>query len=54
MRGLLADVNCEGQVEALVAIFVSKTWHDVWQKLNITAETFTSVSLPRRAPDVEV
>ena len=54
MRGLLADVNCEGQVEVLVAIFLSRTWKDVWQKLNLSLETFTSVGLPRRALDVEI
>jgi hypothetical protein len=54
MRGLLADVNCEGQVEVLVAIFLSKTWKGVWRELNLSLETFTSAGLPRRALDVEV
>src|SRR5437868_8392269 len=54
MRGLLADVNCEGQVQALKAVFVSKAWHEVWQHLNITVEDFPSVGLSRRTPDVEI
>jgi hypothetical protein len=41
-------------MEVLVAIFLSKTWHEVWQEMNLSVETFTSVGLPRRALDVDI
>lgn len=54
MRGLLADHNCEGHVQALARIFVSKTWHSVWQDLNLNMKTLASVGLSQRAPDIEI
>lgn len=51
MNGLLADVNCEGQVGALVRVFESSTWKDVWSQLQLAVYGFEQVSLDRRAPD---
>jgi uncharacterized protein DUF5615 len=54
MHGLLADANCEGHLEALVRIFESPTWNDVWQKLGLTITSFEELSLDRRTPDRQV
>jgi hypothetical protein len=54
MHGLLVDVNCEGQVAALVRLFESPTWKDVWQRLQLTVYYFNHLSLDTRTPDRRV
>ena len=54
MRGILADNDVEGILSALVSIWLSETWRDLWIELNCSLETFPSLDLPRDATDAVV
>ncbi len=54
MKGILADNDVEGIVTALVSIWLSETWRDLWIELNCSLETFTSLGLLRDATDAVV
>jgi hypothetical protein len=34
MKGILADINVEKQRRAVLAIWASATWHEIWAPLN--------------------
>ena len=52
MRGILADINVQGQFEAVVEqIFQSSEWTEVWADLNLTVESFHSLGLAVDAED---
>jgi hypothetical protein len=54
MKGILADNDVEGILTALVSIWLSETWRDLWIELNCSLETFPSLDLPRDATDAVV
>ncbi|MBW3541997.1 MAG: hypothetical protein KY476_17140 [Planctomycetes bacterium] len=54
MRGILADVNCEGQVSYLVALLRSGYRQDFWDSMNLEALRFKDVALNSVANDVDV
>ena len=54
MKGILADNDVEGIFAAIVTIWLSETWHDLWISLNWPLETFASIGLPRNASDALV
>jgi len=54
MKGILADNDVEGILAALVSIWLSETWRDLWIELNCSLETFPSLDLPRDATDAVV
>jgi hypothetical protein len=54
MRGILTDNDVEGILTALVSIWLSETWRDLWVELNCLLETFASLELPRDATDAAV
>jgi hypothetical protein len=46
MRGLLADVNVQGQFETMVEqIWCSPEWAELWESLKLTVESFSSLQL---------
>ncbi len=45
MRGVLSDHNIEGHVDALVAIWKSEEWHEFWDYLDLTAESFATLGI---------
>jgi hypothetical protein len=51
MRGVLADINMVAQGRAIVSIWTSDTWRELWSELGLTVETFASLGLPFDAPD---
>ena len=51
MKAILADNDVEGILAALVSIWLSDTWRDLWIELNCSLETFPSLDLPRNASD---
>jgi hypothetical protein len=51
MRGILADINVVAQVEALVFIWTSDTWRELWLDLGLVLETFPTLGLSYDAPD---
>ena len=54
MRGILADNNVEGILTALVSIWLSESWRELWIGLHCSLETFASLDLPRDATDAVV
>jgi len=46
MKAILADNDVEGILAALVSIWLSDTWRDLWIELNCSLETFPSLDLP--------
>jgi hypothetical protein len=54
MRGILADNDVEGILTALVTIWLSETWRELWIELDCSLETFASLNLPRDATDAVV
>lgn len=51
MRGILADTNRVAQGRALVWIWTSDLWRDLWSELGLAVESFASLGLPLDAPD---
>ena len=54
MKAILADNDVEGILAALVSIWLSDTWRNLWIELNCSLETFPSLDLPRNASDAVV
>ncbi|HZW33683.1 MAG TPA: hypothetical protein VFF52_23380 [Isosphaeraceae bacterium] len=51
MRGILADINVGKQRRAILAIWSSDTWRDLWSALGLSVVSFPAVGLSYRAPD---
>ena len=51
MPGLLADVNAEGHLNALLAVCRSQGWIDVWASLDVEVVRLQDIGLPRMVPD---
>ena len=51
MRGILADVNIGAQRDALLTIWTSNVWHDVWNELGLSVLSFPTLGLSFDAPD---
>jgi hypothetical protein len=54
MRGILADINVGRQQRALLSIWVSDAWRDVWNGLELVVESFPTLGLADDAPDAEI
>ena len=51
MRGILADINVEGQRDAVLSIWASDSWRDLWNGLGLVVESFPTLGLAFDAPD---
>ena len=51
MRGILADINVGKQRRAILAIWGSETWRDVWNALGLAVFSFPTQTLPYDASD---
>jgi len=51
MKGVLADINIEGQYKAILAIWVSDTWRDLWSGLELAVVSFPALGLSFDASD---
>src|SRR5690349_3725086 len=54
MRAIMADNDSGGQLDALLAVFNTDEWRDLWQALGLAVVTFESLGLARDAPDALV
>jgi len=54
MRGILADHNIEGHFRALIAIWETAPWREVWTELHIAVESFGSLGILPDASDTEL
>jgi hypothetical protein len=51
MRGILADINVIAQCNALLSIWTSATWGELWLALDWSVATFASLGLSADATD---
>jgi hypothetical protein len=51
MKGILADINVGKQRRAIVAIWASETWRDLWNDLGLSVPSFRTVGLSYDSPD---
>lgn len=51
MKGILADVNIQGQVDLLVVFMQAEPWKLFWDHLHLQYFHFTDVGLAPSAPD---
>jgi hypothetical protein len=54
MKGLLADVNVQGQVETLRVLLESPGWQDLWASLGLQVFNFSAVGLDADATDARI
>ncbi len=51
MRGILADINIQGQVEILRLILEGDYWAEVWRHLSLGLYKFADFGLDAKTPD---
>jgi len=51
VRGILADINVRGQVRAILSIWNSDVWREIWLALGLSRESFPSLGLSLEASD---
>lgn len=54
MRGLLADINVGRQRDAILSIWASEYWLDVWNDLGLAVENFPGLGLDYNASDAVI
>ena len=54
MRGILADINMAGHGDALLSIWTSDAWSDLWSGLGLVMESFPALGLPYDASDAVI
>lgn len=54
MRGIIADNDVEGIVAALVAVWLSDEWKEIWKSCSYDIESFASLGLARDATDAVI
>jgi hypothetical protein len=45
MRGILADINAGKHVKAIISVWASDTWRDLWNHLGLFVTSFPALSL---------
>ena len=51
MKGILADINVGKQRRAILAIWASNTWRDLWNELGLSVLSFQTLGLSYDSPD---
>jgi hypothetical protein len=51
MKGILADINVGKQRRAILAIWASDTWRDLWNDLGLSVLSFRTAGLSYDSPD---
>jgi hypothetical protein len=54
MQGILADINVEGQRDAILSIWTTAGWRDLWNGLGLVVVNFPSLGLPYNASDAVI
>jgi len=54
MRGILADINVGKQRRAILGIWASDTWRDLWNSLGVSVVSFPAVDLSYDSPDTVI
>lgn len=54
MRGILSDHNIEGHFRALIAIWETEPWREIWKELDVAVESFGSLEILPDVSDAEL
>ena len=54
MRGILSDHNIEGHFRALITIWETEPWREVWKELGVAVENFGSLGILTDVIDAEL
>ncbi len=54
MRGMLADINVGAHQDALLSIWTSDYWRDLWISLGLTVESFANLGLSYDSSDAAI
>jgi hypothetical protein len=54
MRGILADINIQGQVDILRLILEGEYWAELWRDLSLRVYYFADVGLDADTPDAVI
>ena len=54
MTALMADHDCEGQMQVLLRLLGSAEWHALWTELAVRVESFASLGVPPHTPDADL
>lgn len=54
MKGILADINALGQVQALVEQMQTEPWAEFWTSLGLIVKCFEEVGLSPTSSDLEI
>jgi hypothetical protein len=54
MQGILADINAEKHLRAILAVCDSDAWRDFWRRLGLSVESFPALGLSYDAPDTAI
>ena len=51
MKGIVADNDVEGFVIAILSIWLSDSWRDIWNDLGLSVRKMSELGLPRESSD---
>ncbi len=51
MPAIMADHDCEGQMQVLLRLLTSAAWHALWTELAVRVESFASLVVPTNSSD---
>jgi hypothetical protein len=54
VRGILADINVAKQARAIVSIWTSEVWLDIWNGLQLSVESFPALGLSYDSSDAVI
>jgi len=54
MPAIMADHDCEGQLQVLLRLLTSAEWHALWMELAVRVESFASLDVPPNTPDADL
>lgn len=54
MPTILCDHNIEGQVAALLSVWTSPEWLELWQAFDCAVETLHTLQIPESTPDSDL
>src|SRR5262249_44805142 len=54
VKGIMADINVQGQVEQLMLVWQTSEWRELWESLHLSYFTFPDLGLDPSASDLLV
>ena len=52
MPTIMADHDCEGQLQVLLRLLTSAAWQGLWTELAVRVESFATLDVPTNASDL--